>query len=236
MKRIVFLVFMLLSAVSLFAQQSIESVYLKNGSIIKGTIIEEIPNVSLKIQTNDGSLFVYKMSEVEKITKEKANVSQRGYASSQSPTYNGNSDIKTGFKFLLDDGYTFGSDDNGREELMASFGWQIIPYLYVGGGVGGNYYIKADMFTLPIFGNVRGYIPAGNASVHPFVDVKTGYSLDLTNTDYGGLYFSATTGIEIHHFMVGIGYASQGFSYNGDSYYSSTYTTGGFTTRIGLVF
>ena len=45
-------------------------VYLKNGSIIRGMIIELTPNVSVKIQTKDGSIFVYKMEEVEKITKE----------------------------------------------------------------------------------------------------------------------------------------------------------------------
>ena len=45
-------------------------VYLKNGSIIRGLIIEQIPNVSLKIQTADGSVFVYKIDEIEKMTKE----------------------------------------------------------------------------------------------------------------------------------------------------------------------
>ena len=45
-------------------------VYLENGSVIKGMIIEQTPNVSLKIQTKDGSIFVYKMEEVEKMTKE----------------------------------------------------------------------------------------------------------------------------------------------------------------------
>ena len=50
--------------------QYIEVVYLKNGSIIRGIIIEQTPNVQIKIQTKDGSVFVYKMDEVEKITKE----------------------------------------------------------------------------------------------------------------------------------------------------------------------
>jgi len=45
-------------------------VYLKNGSIIRGLIIEQVPNVSIKIQTSDGSVFFYKMEEIEKITKE----------------------------------------------------------------------------------------------------------------------------------------------------------------------
>ncbi len=52
--------------------QLIDVVYLKNGSIIKGIIMEQIPNESIKIQTKDGSLFVFKMEEVEKITKEES--------------------------------------------------------------------------------------------------------------------------------------------------------------------
>ncbi len=43
-------------------------VYLKDGSIIHGMIIEEVPGVSIKIQTNDGNVFVYKVKDVEKIT------------------------------------------------------------------------------------------------------------------------------------------------------------------------
>ncbi|HXL72953.1 MAG TPA: hypothetical protein VN963_04940, partial [bacterium] len=43
-------------------------VYLNDGSIIHGTIIEEVPNVSIKIQTNDGNTFVYKMKLIQKIT------------------------------------------------------------------------------------------------------------------------------------------------------------------------
>jgi hypothetical protein len=49
----------------------VDVVYLKNGSIIRGTIIEQVPGVSLKIETSDGSVFFYKMEEIEKITKEK---------------------------------------------------------------------------------------------------------------------------------------------------------------------
>jgi hypothetical protein len=56
---------------TLIAQQSYDDVvYLKNGSIIRGLIIEQIPNVSLKIQTKDNSVFVYNMEDVEKMTKE----------------------------------------------------------------------------------------------------------------------------------------------------------------------
>ncbi|MBL7136363.1 MAG: hypothetical protein ISS81_07215 [Candidatus Marinimicrobia bacterium] len=53
------------------AQQNMQDVvYLKNGSIIRGIIIEQVPNVSIKIQTSDGNVFFYKMEDIEKITKE----------------------------------------------------------------------------------------------------------------------------------------------------------------------
>ncbi|MBK9628897.1 MAG: hypothetical protein IPO56_14710 [Flavobacteriales bacterium] len=45
-------------------------VYLKNGSVIRGMIVEQVPNVSMKIMTADGSIFVYEMEQVSKITKE----------------------------------------------------------------------------------------------------------------------------------------------------------------------
>ena len=52
-------------------QQSMQDVvYLKNGSIIKGLVLEQVPDKSIKIQTRDGSILVYDMKEVEKIKKE----------------------------------------------------------------------------------------------------------------------------------------------------------------------
>lgn len=45
-------------------------VYLKDGSIIKGTVLQIIPNDILKIEIPGGSILVYKMADVDKITKE----------------------------------------------------------------------------------------------------------------------------------------------------------------------
>lgn len=62
---------MLLLAGDIAAQTTWQDVvYCKNGSIIRGVIIEQVPNESLKIQTADGNVFVYAMSEIEKMTKE----------------------------------------------------------------------------------------------------------------------------------------------------------------------
>lgn len=76
MKKILSFFLFLFMATFAMAQQYIENVYLKNGSIIKGVVIEQVPNQSVKIQTSGGNIFVYEMSDVEKITKEAVVASQ----------------------------------------------------------------------------------------------------------------------------------------------------------------
>ena len=53
-----------------FAQNLQDVVYLKNGSVVRGTITELKPNKSLTISTYDGSVFVFDMDDVSKTTKE----------------------------------------------------------------------------------------------------------------------------------------------------------------------
>lgn len=59
-----------IAILQLTAQTTIDVVELKNGSLLRGTILEQVPNESLKLKTADGSLFVYRMDEVTRITRE----------------------------------------------------------------------------------------------------------------------------------------------------------------------
>jgi hypothetical protein len=71
MKNLIKSLCFFLVAISCYSQDSYQDVvYLKNGSIIHGIIVEQIPNQSIKIQTSDKNVFVFKMEEIEKITKE----------------------------------------------------------------------------------------------------------------------------------------------------------------------
>lgn len=70
MKKLYLLLFVFMFATVTYSQTYKDVVYLKNGSIIKGIIIEEVPGKTLKIQTTDGSVFVYNFDDVEKMTKE----------------------------------------------------------------------------------------------------------------------------------------------------------------------
>ncbi|MGD1046485.1 MAG: hypothetical protein ABR936_14345 [Bacteroidota bacterium] len=70
--RLILLVAVIVLSMTALIAQTKDVVYLKNGSVIKGSILEMIPDKSIKIQTADGNIFVYNMSEVEKISKEAA--------------------------------------------------------------------------------------------------------------------------------------------------------------------
>lgn len=59
----------ILLPILIFSQKLGDVIYLKDGSIIKGLIIEQVPNDYIKIQSGP-NLIVCKMDEIEKMTKE----------------------------------------------------------------------------------------------------------------------------------------------------------------------
>ena len=72
MKKIIVLFICLLFGANMMAESTNDVVYLKNGSVIKGTISTVTPNETVTIQTFDGSLFVLNMSEVTQIVHEES--------------------------------------------------------------------------------------------------------------------------------------------------------------------
>ena len=64
--------FALFTSLSLSAQDDREDVvYLKDGSIYRGIIVEQMPGVSLKVETIGGNVFNVQISDIIKLTKEK---------------------------------------------------------------------------------------------------------------------------------------------------------------------
>lgn len=223
------------------AQSYKEVVYLKNGSIINGIVIEQIPNESLKLQTADGSIYVYKMSEVEKITKEATTKKYNGFSSNAMTHNSYNSyNIAKGYKGFVDLGYAIGVGDWGldRVEFTTAHGYQFNPYLFAGVGFGVNYYTDADLCNIPIFANVRANLL--NAKITPFVDVKIGYSV----VDIEGFYFAPSVGCRFAltprmAINLGVGYTMQKadiyYTY-GDYYYNDMINSGAIDFKVGFEF
>ena len=55
------------SLIAPIIMEYIDVVFLKNGSIIKGLIIENVPNSSIKLETKDGSIFVLRYTDILKV-------------------------------------------------------------------------------------------------------------------------------------------------------------------------
>lgn len=196
------LIFMLCCFSSAAMAQYVETVHLKNGSMIRGVIIEQIPEQTLKIQTSDGSVFVYSYSEIAKITKEIPQRNER--VASLSPN-KPRTPIKPSYMGIVDVGYSVDTRGvgAGRVELSTSHGCLIIPYLYVGGGVGFQYYHSASLFNIPIFADFRGYAMKGD--IKPFLNIRIGYSVG----DIDGLYFSPSVGVSLKRCDISVGYTMQ---------------------------
>ncbi|HYV92672.1 MAG TPA: hypothetical protein VE978_12830 [Chitinophagales bacterium] len=94
MKKLLLLFALLIIVSGAIAQATRDVIYLKNGSIIKGTITEQNPPTDLKIEMANGNIITYKYDEIEKITKEEV---QQSSNTSSSPN-NDKFEIKTPFK------------------------------------------------------------------------------------------------------------------------------------------
>lgn len=70
MKKVILILCCSLYAFIASAQNYIDVVYLSNGSIVKGIIVEQKPSEFIKIQTTDKSIYVFQISDIEKMTKE----------------------------------------------------------------------------------------------------------------------------------------------------------------------
>lgn len=224
------------------AQSVQEIVYLKNGSVIRGTIIEQVPNESLKIQTSDGSVFAYAMADVEKISKEQADSRfVRNTIAGNATDFRGDGrGPQKGYRGFLDMGYTIGTGDFGldRIELSTSQGYQILPGFYAGAGVGVHYYFDADAVEIPIFADLRADLL--KHSVCPFIDMKIGYTVHEDT----GFYFNPMVGVRFavgsrRAVSFGIGYTMQRieFDYSLSGYsYSDSINCGGFSIKVGFEF
>ncbi len=201
MKKL-FLLFVLCCFAGVASAQYVETVHLKNGSIIHGIIIEQTPNQNLKIQTSDGNVFVYSFDEIEKITKDAKTSSifyrlnaNRNFQQPRTPRYQGSVDF----------GYSIGVGvwESDRIELSTSHGCLINPYFYVGAGLGVHYHFDASAVAIPIFADLRGNLMKGY--IKPFLNFRIGYSV----CDVEGLYLSPSFGVSVNRLDFSLGYTFQ---------------------------
>lgn len=201
MKKSVLFVIGILLSVFLYSQevQYEDVVYLKNGSIIHGMIIEQIPNETIKIKTADRNVFVFEFDQIEKITKEEVLAGEVPAMNTPDAPPEIFESRQSGFEGTADMYFAvefeYGEPVLGMD-LVA--GYRFIPQFFVGGGIGFEFFIDGNM--MPLFLQLRADFVEGKVS--PFFTLNGGYSFGwLTygdGSDYGGMFMEPGIGIRIN--------------------------------------
>ena len=193
MKKLLLLAVMLIVSMSVFSRTSPETVYLKNGSIINGEIIEYQPDKQVKILTSDNSVFICNVDDIEKVTREPIDVvSTKGYLVPQK-----------GYRFFLAADQMVG--DMTGFKFTTTHGAQFNNKIFLGGGVG---FCVADddvefYLSIPVYANFRFDIL--NKKTTPFIEARAGvaFAIEGTTGFYGNISvggrfkrFSLSTGVE----------------------------------------
>lgn len=192
MKRIfAVLIFALVNV--LFSVSAKDFVNLKNGSVVKGELIE-LSDGHLKIESADGSLWVFELSEVEhfgKDTAEQDNTESIKVAIAEKPLCYSTKGFRKQLEQNLDLGIfflMFGYD--------AILGYQINSRLFFGVGTGfrRGAWTKSK-YMMPLYIDAR--FNCSKRKVTPFFGMKAGRLLYL-NEDGSSCYYSPSFGVKIH--------------------------------------
>lgn len=172
-QRCLLIVVALFSAGLPLLAQEVDHIYLKTGSIVRGRILEIAPEDHVKIEDMSGNLWVYKMSEVEKISSEP-------YPAGK-PGYKGPLGFDAGFVNMTSVGFLVGSSQNEQVapfSLLTVNGYRTSAGLFAGIGTGVEFLSRN---YLPLFLDLR-YDLLGE-DVVPYLIGKGGYSLPLDSED-----------------------------------------------------
>lgn len=145
---------------SLQAQKNlVDVVYLKNGSIIRGSITEIVPDSIVKMEMAGGSMLIFKSNEVKLISKEAVQKKERIK----------NVSLSRGYRFGFDGGWIFASSDNNNK---SPFSIHIINHYHVFSstavGIGGGIEFF-DITQAPLFLDLRQYLNRKSYAVYLFV-------------------------------------------------------------------
>lgn len=181
---------LLFCALFVRAQGNYEDVvYLKNGSVIRGMIIEQIPNVSIKIKSGP-NIFVYKMDEIEKFTKEEVAGSSTTAGAPGDFGFKPNKGYAGNFEIGLSH-YPAGNLPMFAVNIVN--GYQFSRHFTMGLGVGAEVSTKSvHNFNAGL--DMRAYFL--KSRVTPFFNFAAGYNAMLQS--YEDYYYGGST-TDVYH-------------------------------------
>ncbi|MCX6253156.1 MAG: hypothetical protein NTV31_01620 [Bacteroidia bacterium] len=237
-KYLLTLIMLIIILFPLSAQKTKDVLYLKNGSLIYGKLME-VTDSMYKIKTSDGSLFIYSLPEVEKFVNE-------------TPLFDGRK--KSGLGFVLEAGLLVGAQSSDYD---APFSFNFLANVtsntkdIIGLGSGVEYLGQPFM---PLFLEYKRLL--SDRKTTPFIFIRGGKLFHLNgdeqNTDSyypqydnpksyrGGGSFTIGTGIswanEYNETYLSFAYRNVHTSYSQKNYQSQTATYKNSFNRLEIKF
>jgi hypothetical protein len=208
------LAFILLFVIGSLAAQVIyrDVVYLKNGSVIRGKIVEEVPNKTYTIKTADSSLFVVQIEDIVKIVHEEIAGTSSGKKSGERSTA-----LEKGYEGLAEFGYGAAVGKYGLDVAKFNLinGYRLNSSMFAGIGTGLRYFSTEDagFSVIPLFLDFRYRLP--NKEISPFAAFSAGYAWDGSHGfQDAGFLFNPQIGLQLNKhpdfmFHIGFGYEIQ---------------------------
>jgi len=155
------LLFLVTGQIAMAQTNRQDAVYLRNGSIIRGKVLENVVGQYTRIETVGRNVLVIQERDVERVVMDEP-----------IPPKDRTDPKPYGYSALADLGFMGG--EQNTMSLMLINGYQFRNRLMVGGGFGIE---KFGEQVMPVFGDVRyNFIKGG---ITPFVYMQAGYSYPL---------------------------------------------------------
>lgn len=215
-------------------------IYLKNGAVLRGTITQNIPGKFIRIESQNQEATLVRWDEVDKVASEprkSSSGSSRSSASSgrskasDSGSSSGarnsgrsgglslQSDVDAGYRGLVETGVELGVSGLAldRFKLNVINGYQFVPVLITGFGVGMRYYYSSwanrGSVSFPMFLDLRAVFLESRFT--PYASFGIGYTLNSRFRGVG-LYLSPNLGVRYYindrlGLNFGLGYEVQRF-------------------------
>ncbi|MBU2650127.1 MAG: porin family protein [Bacteroidetes bacterium] len=187
MKKVLLSLLLLFVAILLSAQNKEyeDVVYLKNGSIIYGQIVEQVPGEYIKIKSGERNVFVFRMEEIDKIVVEE----KKPPISPRKQRYNSIQIKKKGYEalvgtsFFVSPPYFFGENENPTANgfgVSLTNAYRFSPRFSIGVGIGFERYDE-KIKALPVFIDIQ-YLFV-EYPVAPAISLNGGYAFGWSTNE-----------------------------------------------------
>eukprot|EP01029_Cantina_marsupialis_P029264 TRINITY_DN780002_c0_g1_i1.p1 TRINITY_DN780002_c0_g1~~TRINITY_DN780002_c0_g1_i1.p1 ORF type:complete len:258 (+),score=40.53 TRINITY_DN780002_c0_g1_i1:37-810(+) len=166
---VIFLLMLCVSSTS--AQKKMHVITLKNGNVLQGKIIRQVPGDFLEIETQDKNFWKFDMEDIAEIRFEKRKLPKNYRDTIVQPLKGMSYEIKMG---VLAGGKS--NEDDAPFSMLVSGNYRFESGISAGGGVG---YETLNGGSMPVFGEIK--FQAKLNGISPFIYLQSGYSIALEN-------------------------------------------------------